>query len=174
MSFKVYMYNESYGLSNVNINHKCNFHVTVIWFWLLITKKLKTLKTELIRAAYLTWIIFHLVNTDFKFFLIISFQVHVPLKIHRCFEKKIYVVYNLHACHLLNNKHWQCPSYWTVYSGRHCGMSISHVHPGVYSLSNITMEGHSDSESNTAKKKKKGRLHGVTQYCAHKVGSYIW
>lgn len=58
------------------------------------------------------------------------------------------------------------------YSGRHCSMSISHVHPGVYSLSNRTMEGHSDSESNTAKKKK-GRLHGVTLYCAHKLGSYI-
>lgn len=62
--------------------------MTVIWFWLLIT-----LKTELIRAAYLTWIIFHLVNTDFKFCLIISFQIHVPLKIHRCFEKKKYMLY---------------------------------------------------------------------------------
>lgn len=136
-------------------------------------KKLKTLKAELIRAAYLTWIIFHLVNTDFKFCLIISFQVHVPLKIHRCFEKKIYVVYNLHACHLLNNKHWQCPSYWTVYSGRHCGMSISHVYTLVYTLY-LTEQWKDTQIAKATLPKKKGRLHGVTQYCAHKLGSYIW
>lgn len=116
----------------------------------------KKIKTTHISLAHFTWIFFHLVQIDLIFLshYFINFQC-----MYCCFEK-IYIMC-MHGTFSIS-EHRQCPSYWTVHSGRHCGMRISRVGPSVYCLSYRTMEGHSDSESNAAKN---GRHYGDKWYC---------